>query len=73
MQFHGLEGTLVSHSPKTVSSLVPSSPRSCVMEVAGPAALMGAKVRKIVERVEDGNRTALLNKDAFSISASARS
>ena len=34
MKVHGLEGALVSHAPKEISSLVPGSDRSCEMEVA---------------------------------------
>ena len=52
MKVHGLEGALVSHAPREISSLVPESDRSCEMEVAGPAALLIAKVHKISERVD---------------------
>ena len=67
MKVHGLEGALVSHAPKEISSLVPDSNRSCVMEVAGPAALLVAKVHKIVERVDDPVRSMAIDKDAFDI------
>ena len=67
MKVHGLEGALVSHAPKEISSLVPDSNRSCVMEVAGPAALLVAKVHKISERVDDSVRRATIDKDAFDI------
>ena len=67
MKVHGLEGALVSHAPKEISSLVPGSDRSCVMEVAGPAALLVAKVHKISERVDDPVRSMAIDKDAFDI------
>ena len=67
MKVHGLEGALVSHAPKEISSLVPDSNRSCVMEVAGSAALLVAKVHKISERVDDPARRMTIDKDAFDI------
>ena len=67
MKVHGLEGALVSHMPREIVSLAPSSSRSCVMEVAGPAALLVAKVHKISERVDDPARRATVDKDAFDI------
>ena len=67
MKVHGLEGALVSHAPKGVRSLIPGSDRSCVMEVAGPAALLVAKVHKISERVDNPFRRADIDKDAFDI------
>ena len=67
MKVPGLEGALVSHAPKEISSLVPGSDRSCEMEVAGPAALLIAKVHKISERVDDPVRRASIDKDAFDI------
>ena len=67
MKVHGLEGALVSHAPREISSLVSGSDRSCVIEVAGPAALLVAKVHKISERVDDTLRRATIDKDAFDI------
>ena len=67
MKVHGLEGALVSHAPRRISSLVPGSDRSCVIEVAGPAALLVAKMHKISERVDDPLRRATVDKDAFDI------
>ena len=67
MKVHGLEGALVSHAPREISSLAPDSNRSCVMEVAGPAALLVAKVHKISERVDHPARRATIDKDAFDI------
>ena len=67
MKVHGLEGALVSHAPREISSLIPGSDRSCVMEVAGPAALLVAKVHKISERIDHPIRRATVDKDAFDI------
>ena len=67
MKVHGLEGALVSHAPREISSLVPDSDRSCVVEVAGPAALLVAKVHKISERVDHPVRRTTVDKDAFDI------
>ena len=68
-QVHGLEGALVSHTRRKISSLVPDADRSCILKVAGPAALLVAKVHKIGERLEDtaGHRQEQLPKDAFDI------
>ena len=69
MKVHGLEGALVGHSRRKVSSLVPGSDRSCLLKVASPAALLVAKVHKIGERLQDADirRRDQLPKDAFDI------
>ena len=69
MKVHGLEGALVSHKRRKVTSLVPGADRSCMLNVAGPAALLVAKVHKIGERLEDPDvrRQEQLPKDAFDI------
>ena len=69
MKVRGLEGVLVSHKVKKITSLVPSADRSCFLKVAGPAALLVAKVHKIEERLEDPDirRQEQLPKDAFDI------
>ena len=69
MKVHGLEGALVSHTPKAISSLAPDVDRSRILKVAGPAALLVSKVHKIVERVSAAraHRRELLHKDAFDI------
>ncbi|MDE2886522.1 MAG: hypothetical protein OXO53_15735 [Chloroflexota bacterium] len=69
MKVHGLEGALVSHKLTKVSSLVPGADRSCLLKVAGPAALLVAKVHKIGERLQDPDlrRRDQLPKDAFDI------
>ena len=69
MKVHGLEGALVSHSRKEIISLLPRADRSCSLKVAGPAALLVAKLHKISERVDsaDVRRRSRLSKDAFDI------
>ena len=69
MKVHGLEGALVSHKRRKVTSLVPGAYRSCTLKVAGPAALLVAKVHKIGERLQDPDvrRRDQLPKDAFDI------
>lgn len=52
----GLEPALVDHSVCVVSSFEPSDSRSVELRVAGPAALLTAKVIKIGERLEQGDR-----------------
>lgn len=63
----GLEGALVSRSPRKIDSLTPSDPRSAIIEVAGPAALLVAKIHKISERTDHATRSLSLDKDAFDI------
>ena len=69
MKVRGLEGALISNTPRDISTLVPGADRSCILKVAGPAALLVAKVHKIGERVAaaDSYRRELLHKDAFDI------
>ena len=66
---YGLEGALVSHKPIVIRSLTPADPRSYTIEVAGPGALLVAKICKIAERIEDhsSSRSQRLDKDAFDI------
>ena len=69
MKVRGLEGALVSHARRGINSLTPDADRSCVLKVAGPAALLVSKVHKIGERLEDRNprRRDRLAKDALDI------
>ncbi|MYC08232.1 MAG: hypothetical protein F4X57_13845 [Chloroflexi bacterium] len=64
---HGLEGALVSHKATSIRSMVPGSKRHCTLKVAGPGALLVAKVHKIAERIDDPSRRSRLHKDAFDI------
>ncbi len=69
MKAHGLEGALVSQTRRRIVSLVADAERSCILKVAGPAALLVSKVHKIGERLKApaGHRQAQLPKDAFDI------
>ena len=69
MKVHGLEGALVSHARRKIISLTPDADRSCILKVAGPAALLVSKLHKIGERLEgpDSRRRHGLAKDAFDI------
>ena len=69
MKVHGLEGALVSHARRKITSLAADADRSCILKVAGPAALLVSKVHKVGERLEDpdARRRDTLAKDAFDI------
>ena len=67
MQVHGLEGALVSNGPIAVRSLREGDLRQYDIRVAGPAALIVAKVHKIAERSNDDRRDRLKDKDAFDV------
>lgn len=62
-QVRGLEGALVDHDVMTLGSL-DDDPRSFDLRVAGPAALIVAKVHKIAERVDTGRSR---DKDALDV------
>ena len=67
-QVHGHEGVLVSHTRRRIGSLVAGADRSCILKVAGPAALLVSKVHKLGERLEASeHRQRQLPKDAFDI------
>jgi hypothetical protein len=61
----GLEAAVVDHSPMDVAALDPADARTITVNVAGPAALLVAKLHKIGERKEQPGR--LLDKDAHDI------
>ena len=61
----GLEGALVDRKRMEIVSLERDDDRSVVMSVAGPAALLVAKVHKIAERTETGDRVS--DKDALDV------
>ncbi len=61
----GLEGALVDRDKQTVKSLDGSDERAFEINVAGPAALVVAKVFKIHERRDDPRR--LSDKDALDV------
>ena len=61
----GLEGALVDRKRMTIPSLDPGTGRSITMLVAGPAALLVAKVHKIAERIGVADRVS--DKDALDV------
>lgn len=61
----GLEATLVDHVVTTIGALDPADPRRFELAVAGPAALLVAKVHKMIDRVESTDRTQ--DKDALDV------
>lgn len=61
----GLEAALVDNSSMEVTALDPDDDCRYTVKVAGPAALLVAKLHKIGERVERPNR--LIDKDAHDI------
>jgi len=66
----GLEPALVDHSPRTIRALGGDDPRSFELNVAGPAALVVAKLVKLSERYEAaqaGSRDRVRAKDALDV------
>ena len=61
----GLEATLVDQQQRTIESLEDKDDRTFEVAVAGPAALLGAKLHKIAERVDTPGRRE--DKDALDI------
>ena len=61
----GLEGALVDRSRHTIGALDLADSRSCEIWIAGPAALLVAKVHKIAERV--GSPARERDKDALDV------
>ena len=58
----GVEGALVDHDPIEIASLETGDTRRMIVNVAGPAALLVAKVHKLGERLATPHR--LIDKDA---------
>ncbi|MBU3749478.1 MAG: hypothetical protein FGM52_03350, partial [Mycobacterium sp.] len=63
----GLEAAVVDHEFHTISALDPSDTRTFDARVAGPAALLIAKIHKIHERLNERDRSRLNDKDAHDI------
>lgn len=61
----GLEGALVDHDLRRIGALDPGDRRQFELMVAGPAALIVAKVHKIMERQGDADRRS--DKDALDV------
>lgn len=65
---YGLEATVVDHAPMCIGALDPNDSRSLEVEVAGPAALVVAKLHKLHDRLQPGERPdRLRDKDASDI------
>lgn len=62
---NGLEATIIDHAPMLISALEPDDYRSVEMKVAGPAALLVAKLHKLGERQD--HRKRLIDKDAHDV------
>lgn len=62
----GLEATVLDYEERLIASLEPDrDPRTFRIRVAGPAALLVAKLHKIMERAEEPKRSE--NKDALDV------
>ena len=66
-QVRGLEGALVSRRRMTVPALADGDCRAYEVNVAGPAALLVAKVHKLMDRVDADDNRRINSKDAFDI------
>lgn len=62
----GLEAAVVDHSPMDITALGPDDHRTYRANVAGPAALLVAKLHKLGER-QDSNHKRLRDKDAHDV------
>ena len=63
----GLEGALVSRSAMAIGGLAAEDHRSLDLQVAGPAALLVAKIHKLADRANEQGSPRLNNKDAFDV------
>ncbi len=61
----GLEAALVDRDLRTIGALDPDDDRSVTMNVAGPGALLVAKIHKITERVRETDR--IRDKDSLDV------
>ena len=62
-----LKGALVSRRPLTVQALAPGDDRAYEINVAGPAALLVAKMHKLMDRVNADDNRRINSKDAFDV------
>jgi hypothetical protein len=63
----GLEAALVDKATTTISALDPEDSRSFDVAVAGPAALLIAKLHKIAERIAEQGQRRVDDKDALDV------
>ena len=66
-QVRGLEGALVSQRLITMTALADGDDRAYEINVAGPGALLVAKMHKLADRMATANERRLSNKDAFDV------
>ena len=66
-QVRGLEGTLVSRRSMTVPALADGDCRAYEINVAGPAALLVAKMHQLMDRVDADDNRRINSKDAFDV------
>ncbi len=63
----GLEGSIIDHDLIDVGALDDSDPRRFTVRVAGPAALIVAKVHKLSDRLAEGKIDRIADKDAADV------
>lgn len=63
----GLEGTILDNEPVEVTALDDADPRRFVVRVAGPAALVVAKLHKLRDRLAGGAGDRITDKDAADV------
>ncbi|MDO8186122.1 hypothetical protein Q5424_08585 [Conexibacter sp. JD483] len=63
----GLEAALFDHTPMRVEALDPADARVRTVAVAGPAALLVAKVHKLADRASNERNDRLRDKDAVDV------
>jgi hypothetical protein len=63
----GLEGALVDHSRRELRALDSADPRAFEIRVAGPSALLVAKVHKIADRSQEPETKRLNDKDGLDV------
>lgn len=63
----GLEGSMVDHDLIEIGALTAFDPRRFTVRVAGPAALIVAKVHKLRDRLAEGNADRIADKDAADV------
>lgn len=63
----GLEAALVDNEKRRLEALDPEDGRAIEVRVAGPAALLVAKIHKVTDRIKSGREDRLDDKDASDI------
>jgi hypothetical protein len=63
----GLEGALIDNDDMEIGAIDDQDPRRFTVRVAGPAALVVAKLHKLHERLESGRQDRIADKDAADV------